>query len=82
MCDTDEKPITNLKSVCRMATNAPYIIPITAKAAKTGAQYTAPSGNRRMPMLRMPTAPSFIKTPACSMETADGAATWPVGDQP
>ena len=31
---------------------------------------------------RMPNAPSFMSTPACSMETAVGAATWPVGDQP
>ena len=29
----------------------------------------------------MPNAPSFISTPACSMETAVGAATWPSGDQ-
>ena len=29
----------------------------------------------------MPNAPSFISTPACSIETAVGAATWPSGDQ-
>ena len=28
----------------------------------------------------MPKAPSFISTPACSIETAVGAATWPSGD--
>ena len=30
---------------------------------------------------RIPKAPSFISTPACSIETAVGAATWPSGDQ-
>ena len=29
----------------------------------------------------MPNAPSFISTPACSIETPVGAATWPSGDQ-
>ena len=28
----------------------------------------------------MPNAPSFISTPACSIETAVGAETWPSGD--
>ena len=34
-----------------------------------------------MPTRRMPNAPSFIRTPAWSMETPVGAATWPSGDQ-
>ena len=34
-----------------------------------------------MPTRRMPNAPSFISTPACSIETPVGAATWPSGDQ-
>ena len=29
----------------------------------------------------MPNAPSFISTPAWSIETAVGAAAWPSGDQ-
>ena len=28
----------------------------------------------------MPNAPSFISTPACSIDTAVGAAAWPSGD--
>ena len=34
-----------------------------------------------MPTRRIPNAPSFISTPAWSMLTAVGAATWPSGDQ-
>ena len=34
MCDTLENPITYLKSVCRMATNAPYTMPTVASTAK------------------------------------------------
>ena len=33
-----------------------------------------------MPTRRIPNAPSFIRTPAWSIETAVGAATWPSGD--
>ena len=45
-----------------------------------GAHASAPSGSTTMPTARMPNAPSFINTPACSMLTAVGAATWPSGD--
>ena len=37
-------------------------------------------GKELMPNRRMPNAPSFISTPACSIETPVGAATWPSGD--
>ncbi len=34
-----------------------------------------------MPSRMIPNAPSFISTPAWTMLTAVGAATWPSGDQ-
>ena len=40
-----------------------------------GIQNFAPSGISSIPSRMMPKAPSFISTPACSIETAVGAAT-------
>ena len=33
-----------------------------------------------MPSRMIPNAPSFIRTPACTIETAVGADMWPSGD--
>ena len=41
----------------------------------------APRGSNSMPSRTIPYAPSFIRTPACSIETAVGAEAWPSGDQ-
>ena len=47
----------------------------------TGIQSSAPSGSIWTPSRRIPKAPSFIRTPAWTMLTPVGAATWPSGDQ-
>src|SRR5687767_5727941 len=45
-------------------------------------RYTcAASGNQVSASRSTPKAPSFISTPACSMDTAAGAAAWPAGLQ-
>ena len=49
-------------------------IPLRTHACK-------PSGNSVIATRNAPYAPSFITTPASSMEAAVGAATWPVGAQ-
>ena len=51
------------------------------RTISTGIQASAPSGSSTMPTRIMPKAPSFINTPAWSMLTPVGAATWPSGDQ-
>src|SRR3972149_4862912 len=48
---------------------------------RAGIQNSAPSGRSWMPRRMIPKAPSFISTPAWSMLTAVGAATWPSGGQ-
>ncbi len=48
---------------------------------RPGIQNSAPSGRSWIPRRMIPNAPSFIRTPAWSMLTAVGAATWPSGDQ-
>src|SRR5438445_889456 len=70
-----------LRSFWESAETAPYSAPVTPSVINTGDQKEAPSGSSVMPTRRMPNAPSFIKTPACSIETPVGAATWPSGDQ-
>ena len=47
----------------------------------SGAQKAQPSGHRNIPTRSTPKAPIFMRTPACTMLTAVGAATWPTGDQ-
>ena len=69
------------RSRCASAEMAPYSAPVTPSVISTGAQNCAPSGNSVIATRRIPKAPSFIRTPACSMDTAVGAATWPSGDQ-
>ena len=54
---------------------------IPPSTSSTGIHRSVPAGRISIPMRTMPKAPSFISTPACSMETAVGAATWPSGDQ-
>ena len=54
---------------------------MTAMVPTSGAQYTVPSGRRSMPTRTRPYAPSFMSTPACSIDTAVGAEAWPSGDQ-
>ena len=51
------------------------------KPISTGIQAAAPSGSNTIPTRIMPKAPSFISTPAWSILTPVGAATWPSGDQ-
>ncbi len=46
-----------------------------------GNQSLAPSGINHIAARKQPYDPNFINTPAWSIETAVGAATWPVGDQ-
>ena len=83
--------MTNLKSFCTSATIAPYTIPITASNANTSRHDPNPSNESPtdpsraetsvIATRRQPYAPSFITTPASSIEAAVGAATWPVGAQ-
>ena len=73
--------MTYLRSRWPRAEIAPYSTLTVPRPMSTGAQSCAPSGRMTMPTARMPKAPSFISTPACSMLTAVGAATWPSGDQ-
>ena len=42
---------------------------------------SSPSGNKTIATRRQPYAPSFMMTPASSIDAAVGAATWPVGAQ-
>jgi hypothetical protein len=56
-------------------------MPAVARSIIRLAQYWKPSGSRNMATRRMANEPSFINTPAWSMDTAVGAATWPTGDQ-
>ena len=56
-------------------------MPTTASSAISGAQWRHPSGQRNMATRSTPKAPIFMSTPAWSMLTAVGAATWPTGDQ-
>src|SRR5277367_658180 len=44
-------------------------------------QSSSPLGNNVIATRKAPYAPSFITTPASSIEAAVGAATWPVGAQ-
>src|SRR4030042_4610246 len=81
MCETDEKPMTYLKSVWTMAMNAPYTTLTVASARMSGDQKRAPSGRSAVPTRKAAKAPSFISTPAWNIDTAVGAATWPSGDQ-
>src|SRR5580658_3682875 len=73
--------MTNLKSCCTSATNAPYTIPTTASTAIVIRQVWSPMGKSVMATRNAPYAPNFMTTPASSMEAAVGAATWPVGAQ-
>ena len=73
--------MTNLKSFCVSATIAPYTMPVTASAATGICHALAPSGNNVIATRNAPYAPSFMTTPARSMDAAVGAATWPVGAQ-
>src|SRR5580698_7274738 len=67
------------------------MIPITARIANTSRheptpiienpQGSRPRGNNPMATRRQPYAPSFITTPASSIDAAVGAAAWPVGAQ-
>src|SRR5882757_6182191 len=50
-----------------------------ASHAMHGCQNASPTGNSGSATRRQPYAPSFITTPASSIEAAVGAATWPVG---
>jgi len=68
------------RSRCARAEMAPYRAPVTPNVISTGDQNSAPWGRTVIPTRRMPKAPSFISTPACSIDTAVGAATWPSGD--
>src|SRR5947208_914921 len=68
------------RSVCASAETAPYSAPITPSVISTGAQNSAPAGSSVIPTRRMPNAPSFMSTPACSIETPVGPATWPSCD--
>ena len=54
---------------------------MAATAPTTGTQKRVPSGKRTMPMRMTPKAPSFMSTPACSIDTAVGADACPSGDQ-
>ena len=63
-----------------MATSPPKIILRTQRKATTGIQVCAPTGNISRHILITAYAPSFIKTPACSILTAVGAAACPAGD--
>ena len=56
-------------------------MPITARVAISGAQNFQPSGQRKMATRSTPKAPIFMSTPAWTMLTPVGAATWPTGDQ-
>ncbi len=83
--------MTNLKSRCTNATLAPYTMPMSASRAKTSRHEPSPStwnphgsmpaGKSIMATRRQPYAPSFITTPASSIEAAVGAAACPVGAQ-
>ena len=53
----------------------------TATKPTSGAHATAPSGSIMNPTRMIPKAPSFISTPACSIDTAVGAEACPSGDQ-
>src|SRR5207249_4392690 len=66
-----------------------YTMPISASNANTSRHEPKPStwnphesnprGNSVIATRKQPYAPSFITTPASSIEAAVGAATWPVG---
>ncbi len=70
----------SLKSRWVSAAVAPYTAPMTPRTIRPGIQKAAPSGISWMPRRMMPNAPSFISTPACTIETAVGADMWPSGD--
>ena len=54
---------------------------MTATQATISAHHIAPSGSITIPIRMMPKAPSFMRTPAWSIETAVGAEACPSGDQ-
>ena len=80
MCETEEYAMTYFRSVCAIAESAPYTMFTHPIVPTSHASSAAAPGRSPMPRRTTPYAPSFISTPAWSIETAVGAEAWPSGD--
>ena len=76
---TDEYASSRLKSVCPMATNAPYTMANAPSAPITVESCSAAHGQIGKASRMMPYPPSLRSTPARTMLIGVGASTWASG---